>query len=312
MPLLRQVGARTAAGEGVRHVEAARVPRSGDEHAAPSGIGDGAAVDPRPLQKKAVQEECTMAITSKGRFVWYEYLTRDVPSAVAFYTHVMGWKTQPFGDDYTMWVGGQGPLGGVFRQPEEAAGKVGPPFWMASVQADDVDATAAEAAKRGGTVWRQPSDIPTVGRFAVIGDPQGASFALFKPSQAMTLHDLAPDGEFCWNELLTRDGAAAVRFYSELLGWKILEEMDMGPMGKYRVFGAGQERLGGITTAPPGAPPRWIFYTSTGDLEAAVKRATGKGGKVINGPMDIPGGGRIAQLTDPQGAVFALHQAPAK
>lgn len=65
-------------------------------------------------------------------------------------------------------------------------------------------------------------------------------------------------------------------------------------------------------TAPKGSPmpPMWIFYASTSDLDAAIGRATRKGGKVINGPMEVPGGGRIAQLTDPQGAVFALHQAP--
>jgi predicted enzyme related to lactoylglutathione lyase len=59
-------------------------------------------------------------------------------------------------------------------------------------------------------------------------------------------------------------------------------------------------------------PPMWIFYTSTSDLEAAIGRATKKGAKVMNGPMDVPGGGRIAMLTDGQGAAFALHQGPKK
>ena len=63
-------------------------------------------------------------------------------------------------------------------------------------------------------------------------------------------------------------------------------------------------------TIPNGAPmpPAWLYYTETSDLDAAIGRATKNGAKVLNGPMPVPGG-RIAQLMDPQGAAFALHQA---
>jgi predicted enzyme related to lactoylglutathione lyase len=258
-----------------------------------------------------------MATASKGKFVWYEHLTQDVPAATAFYTDVVGWKTQPFagGDgDYVMWVGSQGPLGGVMTLPDEAKRMGARPHWMAHVQVDDVDAAAALAKKLGGKVYKEPEDIPTVGRFAVLADPQGAAFCVFKPSQAMTLHDLSKEGEFCWNELMTTDSGAALRFYSELFGWKVLEEMEMGPAGTYRVFGVGETRLGGMMTTPKGTsmPPQWLFYTETSNLDAALGRATRKGAKLMNGPMEVPGGGRIAQLMDPQGAPFALHQSPAK
>ena len=88
----------------------------------------------------------------------------------------------------------------------------------------------------------------------------------------------------------------------------------MGPMGTYRIFGVGENRLGGMMTAPEGQShrPAWLFYTETSDLDAALRRATTRGAKLLNGPMDVPGGGRIAQLLDPQGAAFALHQAPMK
>jgi predicted enzyme related to lactoylglutathione lyase len=254
-----------------------------------------------------------MANANKGLFVWYEHLTRDVPAAIAFYSDVVGWKTQPFGQgDYTMWVGSQGPLGGVMRLPEEVAKMGAPPHWMAHVQVDDVDGTVALTQRLGGKVCKAATDIPTVGRFAVLADPQGAPIAIFEPSSAMALHDASKDGEFCWNELLTSDSAAAFRFHSEIFGWRILEEMDMGPMGTYRVFGVGERRLGGMMTTPKEAPrpPMWMYYVTTRDLEAAIGRAKKKGAQVMNGPMDVPGGGRIAQLTDPQGAAFALHQAP--
>jgi predicted enzyme related to lactoylglutathione lyase len=251
-----------------------------------------------------------MATAKKGLFVWYEDLAKDPQAAIAFYSDVLGWKTQPFsgsGDgDYTMWVGGQGPLGGVMKLPEEMGA---PPHWMAHVQVEDVDATAALAKKLGGKIHKEPTDIPSVGRFAVLGDPQGASLSVFKPESAMEPHDPSKEGEFCWNELLTSDSAAAFKFYSELFGWKILEEMDMGPMGKYRVFGIGDQRLGGMMTTPQGAsmPPMWLYYAETKDLDGALERAKRKGAKVMNGPMDVPGG-RVVQLQDPQGAAFALHQ----
>lgn len=256
-----------------------------------------------------------MANTSKGQFVWHEHLTKDPKAAIAFYSEVVGWKTQPFGEggEYVMWLGSQGPMGGVMKLPDDAAKMGAPPHWMGDIQVDDVDATAALAKKLGGKVYKEPSDIPTVGRFAVLADPQGASFAIFKPASAMPRHDVSQQGEFCWNELMTSDSVAALGFYTELFGWKVLQEMDMGPMGTYRIFGLGEDRIGGMMTSPPGAPmpPMWIYYAETSDLDAAIGRATKMGAKVMNGPMEVPGG-RFAQLLDPQGAGFALHQAMKK
>jgi predicted enzyme related to lactoylglutathione lyase len=251
-----------------------------------------------------------------GRFVWYEDLAQDPKAAVDFYSDVVGWKTEPFegNHDYTMWVSSQGPLGGVMKLPPEAAKMQAPPHWMAHVQVENVDATAQLAKKLGGKIHKEPEDIPTVGRFAVIGDPQGAFISIFNPANPMTLHDTSKPGEFCWNELLTSDSLAAFNFYSQLFGWKIVQEMDMGPMGTYRVFGIGDKQMGGIMTTPKASPtpPMWIYYAETPDLDAAVTRAKKRGARVMNGPMDVPGGGRIAQMTDPQGAAFALHQAPKK
>jgi predicted enzyme related to lactoylglutathione lyase len=257
-----------------------------------------------------------MGHANNGHFVWHEYLAKDPKAAIAFYTEVIGWKTQPFDDTghYIMWVGGQGPLGGVMQLPEEASRMGAPPHWLGHVHVENVDATASLVKKRGGKVYKEPSDIPTVGRFAIVADPQGAAISIFTPSSTMTLHDPSKAGEICWNELVTSDSAAAVKFYGELFGWKIMQEMDMGPMGTYRVFGNGEKSFGGIMTAPKGAamPPMWVYYVETSDLDASIGRATQKGAKVINGPMDVPGGGRIAQLIDPQGGGFALHMQPKK
>lgn len=256
------------------------------------------------------------AKTTDGHFVWHELMTKDTKAAIAFYGEVVGWKTQPFeaaGGDYTMWVGGQGPLGGVMTLPADAEKMGAPPHWMGNVQVADVDAAVAKLKSLGGKVYKEAFDIPTVGRVAVVADPQGASLALFKPAQPMGAHNVWEEGEFCWNELMTSDSAAAAAFYTEVCGWKILQEMDMGPMGTYRIFGVGEKQLGGMMNIPPGAPmpPAWLYYTESKDLDAASKRAVSNGGKLMNGPMDVPGG-RVSQFMDPQGAAFAIHQAVKK
>jgi predicted enzyme related to lactoylglutathione lyase len=256
----------------------------------------------------------TSSNMDKGRFVWYENLTEDPKAAIGFYSGVVGWQTQPFGDDYVMWVGSQGPLGGVMKLPDEAKKMGARPHWMGHVLVENVDATASLISKLNGKIYKEPTDIPTVGRFAVIADPQGAVLSIFTPNAPMTLHDTSKPGEVCWNELLTSDTVGALNFYSQVFGWKIHQDMDMGPMGTYRVFGVGERQLGGMMTVPKGAPmpPMWLYYVETPGLDAAIAGAQKNGAKLMNGPMDVPGGGRIAQLMDPQGASFALHQSPKK
>jgi uncharacterized protein len=261
-----------------------------------------------------------MTDTNIGRFVWYELLTTDPKAAIAFYSDVVGWKTQAWENgDYTMWVGSQGPLGGVSVLPEAAKQMGAPPYWQANVEVADVDRSMVLAKERGGKILVQPQDVPTVGRFCVIADPQGAAIALFTPASAMTSHDSSKPGEFSWHELMTSDHEAAFRFYQELFGWERLGEFDMGAaMGKYLLWGRGAKQLGGMMTMPKEmktpdgktVPPSWMYYVTTDDLDAALGRAKAKDVRVLNGPMEVPGGQRIVQLMDPQGAAFALVTPP--
>ena len=117
-----------------------------------------------------------MANANVGRFVWHELMTTDPKAAIAFYTEVVGWKTQEWeGGGYTMWLGSQGPLGGTMPLPDKAKQMGAPPHWTSNVEVADVDATVARVKKLGGKVYVEPENIPKIGRFAVIADPQGAS-----------------------------------------------------------------------------------------------------------------------------------------
>ena len=251
-----------------------------------------------------------------GRFVWHELMTTDTKGAIAFYSEVIGFKTEPFKGgptEYTMWVGSQGPMGGVMTLPEEAKKMGAPPHWMGHVQVENVDATVAKVKAKGGQVHVPPMDIPTVGRFSVIADPQGAALSVFQPEGKMEPRDDSKPGEVSWNELMTTDHEAALKFYAELFGWKKQDEMDMGPMGKYVLYGQGDKMIGGMMNKPADQPipPAWIYYINVEDLDSAMDRATKMGAKKIYGPQEVPGGTRVAQMIDPQGAVFALHE-PAK
>lgn len=259
-----------------------------------------------------------MTDANTGRFVWYELLTTSPEGAIDFYSDVVGWKTQPWETGgYTMWVGDQGPLGGVTLLPEQAKAMGAPSYWQVNVQVANVDETVAKVKELGGKVYLV-EDVPKIGRIAVIADPQGAVIAVFTPANEMPPHDTAKPGEFSWHELYTTDHEAAFEFYRQIAGWERLGEFDMGPMGKYLLWGRGGKQLGGMMTmlkdmkTPDGrdVPPSWMCYVTTADLDAALERAKAKGARVLTEPMEVPGGQRIVNLLDPQGAAFSLVTPP--
>ena len=252
--------------------------------------------------------------SSSGRFVWYELMTTDPKAAIAFYSEIIGWKTEPFGTPppgappYLMWIGSQGPVGGVTELPDEARKMGAPPHWMCNITVPDVDAAVKKITEAGGAVFMPPMDMPSIGRVAVVGDPQGAVLGLYKPETTMPPNDNTKPGEFAWSELMATDHEAAFKLYSGLFGWERVSEMDMGPAGKYLLFGQGEKMSGGMFTkgADMPGPAAWLYYIRVADLDATIERARSMGAKLLNGPMDVPGDDRVAQLMDPQGAAFAL------
>lgn len=247
-----------------------------------------------------------------SNFVWYELLTSDDRAAEAFYAKVVGWKPQDSGQTamrYTLLLAGEMPIAGLMTLPKEACDAGAKPGWVGYVGVDDVDAYVGRVTKAGGEIHVPASDIPDVGRFATVADPQGTVFCLFTP-----LSDLprpAPDalkpGLVGWHELLAVDGPKAFDFYADLFGWTKDQAMDMGAMGVYQMFAAGKEAIGAVMTKPDAVPvPFWNFYFQVEAIGAAMERLRAAGGTVINGPMEVPGGAWIVQALDPQGAMFSL------
>jgi predicted enzyme related to lactoylglutathione lyase len=111
---------------------------------------------------------------------WNELLTNDTEKAKDFYTKLLGWnsKTDTGEMAYTEWINGEDHIGGMMQiQPQ--MGPI-PPNWGIYIAVADCDATAAKATSLGGRQYVPPTDIPNVGRFAVLSDPQGGVFNIIK------------------------------------------------------------------------------------------------------------------------------------
>jgi predicted enzyme related to lactoylglutathione lyase len=243
--------------------------------------------------------------TVRGRFVWHELMTPDTSAAHSFYSKTLGWKSQASEQvpDYSMFVGSNGPLGGSVALPAGAS------HWLAYIGTPDIDATVAQAVELGAKVIKEVEDIPGMGKYAVLNDPQGAQFAVYS-SQADPGRDKpAKRGEFSWHELMTTDAKAALDFYAELFGWEKRNAHDMGPMGFYYLFGRNGQEIGGMFDKPANVPggPSWLAYVRVKDVNQTAKKVKSAGGTLTNGPMEVPGGDWIAQFIDPLGAAFAVH-----
>jgi len=246
----------------------------------------------------------------RGRFIWHELLTTDTAAAAAFYPKVVPWRTQPSSmPGYTIWMAGQSQVGGLMALPADAAGT--PPHWLIYIGTPNVDATAEHAQRLGARVVKPAADIPNVGRFAVLADPQGATFALYTPGPTGGAIPAPGAGVFSWHELATTDVAGALRFYGELFGWAKGPGHDMGAMGIYQVIERFGAQVGGMCNVQgPATPPSWLSYVQVADSSRAVAAAKSAGGRLLHGPVEVPGGSWIALFMDPQGGAFAVHEMP--
>lgn len=130
---------------------------------------------------------------SHGEFCWTEIASGDSDKCKAFYTNVFGWKFKKSNasdgefayDEFSTNSATEYPAGGLYQISPAMCGEgeLPPPHFLTYVAVDDVDEYAAKAAELGGNVIKGPDDIPNTGRFAILSDPGGAMFAIFKMNE---------------------------------------------------------------------------------------------------------------------------------
>ena len=253
-------------------------------------------------------------MTMHGKPCWYELSTSadNLGAAEAFYGDVLGWSVRDAGMEgftYHLATAGGDMVAGLMELSPEIRNL--PPFWMIYFAVDDADKAAADIKAAGGAVHREPADIPGTGRFAVVGDPQGAAFGILQPEPmpdggAGNAFDQKKPGHGNWQELMSSDPEAGFRFYNGLFGWQKGTAMDMGQMGTYQLFSHDGADIGGMMGLGNSPVPAWLPYFGTEGVDAAIGRIEAGGGKLAHGPMEVPGGAFIAVAQDPQGAWFAV------
>jgi predicted enzyme related to lactoylglutathione lyase len=251
------------------------------------------------------------SVPSAAPFVWYELMTTDLTAATQFYQAVLGWQADDAGMPfpYTLASTEGKQVAGLMTLPDDAAQNGAQPCWIGYVGVAHCDTAVEQAQAAGATLCHPPQDIPGVGRFATLLDPQGAAFIAFQDmgSQPPATTPPTTPGTVGWHELITADSEEALAWYGAQLGWTAADAVDMGEFGLYRMFNTGGAPAGGMMNRPPEMPvSAWLYYFNVDGIDSAIARLEAAGGRVCLGPHEVPGGSWIVNATDPQGVMFAL------
>jgi predicted enzyme related to lactoylglutathione lyase len=248
-----------------------------------------------------------------GTPCWVELSgTPDIEASASFYGDLFGWELPELPNS--------AELGGYRRAKKSGKDVAGvspkmeddqPTVWATYVSVIDATVTVAKIAETGGQVIAGPMDVQGLGKMAVFVDPTGAVCGIWEPGTFVGAELVNEAGCFGWNELGTRDTAAAKNFYGVVFGWDSADEPSPR-VGTYTIWKVGEEMVGGMLDLnalgmPAEIPANWLVYFTVEDADAAVAKVENGGGSVMNGPIDIPVG-RFAVVSDQFGATFAVMQ----
>jgi uncharacterized protein len=238
-----------------------------------------------------------------GTFSWADLAARDADAAKRFYGTLLGWDFEDLpagGGTYSLARKGGERVAALYGMQQEQ-----PPAWAAYVTVASADDAAAKAKELGATLISGAFDVEDAGRMAVVQDPTGAVFAVWEPRASIGAEVVNGPGALTLTQLDTKDPERAQQFYTALFGWRFeqVPNVDQAYWGIYR----GDRLNAGMLPLPADdpAPAHWLVYFGTEDVDADAGRIGELGGRVLVGPMPVPGG-RILVAQDPQDAVFAL------
>ena len=240
---------------------------------------------------------------------WVDLGTPDIEASARFYAQLFGWQAQDLGEEmghYTMFT--QDGKQVAAAAPIMNAGQ--PPAWSTYISIENAAETARKVTQAGGKVIVEPFPVMDQGTMGVFADPGGAVFSVWQPEAMQGAGLVNVPVSFSWNELATRDMAAAKSFYTSVFPWSA-HTSDMGGGMQYTEWQIdGRSVAGGMEMGsmfPASIPPHWLVYFTVGNTDETIKKAEELGAKLMAPAMDIPQG-RFAVLADPHGAAFAVIQ----
>ena len=247
-----------------------------------------------------------------GTPCWVDLATPDLDAAEKFYGPLFGWEIPELPNSAEMGGYRRAKKGGrdvAGAMPLMQEGQ--PPAWSTYISVDDADAISRAIQENGGTMIAEPMAVASYGRLAIFTDPEGAFFGIWEPADFAGAELVNEPGTVGWNELGTRDPAAAKQFYGAVFGWEYDEEPS-DRVGTYTIAKVGGAMVAGMIDMnalemPAEIPANWLSYFIVADADAALDEVRSGGGSVMNGPIDIPPG-RFAVVADPFGAAFAVMQ----
>jgi hypothetical protein len=240
-------------------------------------------------------------------------MSSDTARSRSFYTELFGWTAEEpneqFGGYFQFFFNGT-PVGGGMSSQTANMGDSN--FWSIYLATDDATKTVEAAATNGGQVTVPPMAVADLGTMGVVQDPSGAAIGLWQPGVFNGFGTYGENNTPAWFELHTRDYQAAIDFYRNVFRWDTQTAGDT-PEFRYTVLKVGEEMLAGIMDAaaflPEGMPSHWMVYFGVEDTDAAVAKAQGLGGTILEKAVDTPYG-RMATIADPNGAVFKVVHGP--
>jgi uncharacterized protein len=246
-----------------------------------------------------------------GKFVWRDLMTDDISSVKKFYSELFGWTYLDVGEsdnDYTVVLHDDKPIAGIFKLREvETKNRFSQ--WISYLSVADMNEAINYTKASGGSIYREPFELPDRGTVSFVFDSQNAVLAFVKSSSGDPVDQDPVYSQWFWTELWTNDVQNSVKFYTELFGYN-QRTFDTRAENQYHVLENENRPRAGIIKIPfENVKPHWMPYIAVKDPAEIVKKVKELGGTVYLGTEGIAGN-NAAIIADPSGAVFTVQKWP--
>lgn len=246
-----------------------------------------------------------------GKFIWRDLMSDDIPAVKKFYSELFGWTYIDVADednDYTVVLHDGKPIAGIFKLRDvKAEHKYSQ--WISYVSVVDINQAINFTKQNGGSIYKEPFELPNRGLVSYVFDSQNAVLAFVKSSSGDPKDDEPIYNEWLWSELWTKDVENSTSFYTELFEYD-LKKYSTSAESFYYVFQKENKPRAGMVKIPfDNVKPHWMPYIAVKDPSKIVKKVEQLGGTVYLGTEGIIGN-NAAILADPSGAVFTVQKWP--